>query len=220
LDERGAGHRGLIVLAALLHDVAKAETARTVEGRLRFFGHDTAGAERTDEILKRLRFSRAQIDSVHAAVLHHLRPGHLAAGGPITEKAIYRFFRDLGAEAATLLLVCWADHASYLPEGSVEKWLPAASAPVDAPVLAKIKPVDARKTVRHLQIVSLLMRRLFAETKPVPERLLDGKEVMKLLRLKPGPEVGEVLERLREAQATGSVRTREDAVAFLRRKAQ
>lgn len=221
LDERstaGAPQRALVVLAALLHDVSKPETARTVEGRLRFFGHDTAGAERVEGILKRLRFSRAQIDSAKAAVLHHLRPGHLAAGGPITEKAIYRFFRDLGEEAATLLLVCWADHASYLPAAKVAGVLKTAAAPVDSPGLARIRPVEAQKTVRHLQIVGLLVRRLFAETKPVPERLLDGREIMKLLGLKPGPEVGEWLEKLREAQAVGAVRTREDALAFLRRK--
>lgn len=223
LDARsgpGASHRALIVLAALLHDVSKPETARTVDGRLRFFGHDTAGAHRVSEILKRLRFSGAQVQSAHAAVLHHLRPGHLAAGGPITEKAVYRFFRDLGEEAATLLCVCWADHASYLPAEKVEKSLKIASAPVDSPELSKIKPADARKTIRHLQIVAMLMRRLFAETKPVPERLLDGREVMKLLKLKPGPAVGEALERLREAQATGAVRTREEALSFLRRKTQ
>lgn len=216
-SQAGASQRGLIVLAALLHDVSKPETARTVDGRLRFFGHDTAGAERAADILKRLRFSRAQIDSARAAVLHHLRPGHLAAGGPITEKAVYRFFRDLGEEAATLLLVCWADHASYLPAAKVEKYLETAAAPVDAPALAKVRPVDAQKTIRHLQIVNMLMRRLFAETKPVPERLLDGKEIMKALKLKPGPAVGDWLERLREAQAVGAVKTREEALAFIKK---
>ncbi len=51
---------------------------------------------------------------------------------------------------------------------------------------------------------------------PFPERpLLSGEEVMALLGLKPGPEVGEALRALLEAQAEGSVRTREEALALL-----
>jgi poly(A) polymerase len=51
---------------------------------------------------------------------------------------------------------------------------------------------------------------------PFPERpLLSGEEVMVLLGLKPGPKVGEALRALLEAQAEGSVRTREEALALL-----
>jgi tRNA nucleotidyltransferase/poly(A) polymerase len=205
------------MLAALLHDVSKAETAREVDGRLRFFGHDTLGAKRAADILRRLRFSRAHVDCVSAVVAQHLRPGHLAAGGPITEKAVYRFFRDLGEQAASLLLVCWADHASYLPEARVSKLLKTASAELDSPALARVKPELARKTVRHLQVIALLVRRLFQASKPVPEPLLDGHEIMKALALQPGPAVGEWLERLREAQAEGEIATREQAFEFLRK---
>ncbi len=220
LDERsqpGASHRALIVLAALLHDVSKPETAKTVGGRLRFFQHDTIGAKRVAEVLQRLRFSRAQIDCVATVVAHHLRPGHLAAGGAITEKAIYRFFRDLGEQAASLLLVCWADHASYLAEDKVKRVLKTAAAPVDSPALARLRPEEARKTVRHLQVIALLVRRLFAAQKPVPDRLIDGHDVMKALGLPAGRAVGELLERLREAQAEGKVRTRAEALEFIRK---
>jgi hypothetical protein len=41
--------------------------------------------------------------------------------------------------------------------------------------------------------------------------------VMKHLRRPPGPRIGELLERVREAQAEGRVRTREDALALLSR---
>ena len=215
-SQPGAPHRALIVLTALLHDVAKPETAKSVDGRLRFFGHDTVGAKRTGDILKRLRFSRAQADCACAVVAQHLRPGHLAAGEAITEKAIYRFFRDLGEQAASLLLVCWADHASYLPQEKLARVLKTAAAPLDMG-LSRLKPEDARKTVRHLQVIALLVSRLFDAKKPVPDRLVDGHEVMELLELSPGPEVGQLLERLREAQAEGKVRTRQEALDFIRR---
>lgn len=213
--------RALILLSSLLHDVAKAETAKTVDGRLRFFGHDVVGAKRAGEIMKRLRCSNEETALVTAAVLHHLRPGGLATAGEITDKAIYRFFRDLGPHALPLLCVCWGDHASHLPEKTVVKALKTAALdPVKGvAALGRVRPQEARKTIYHLQVISLLMRRLFDEDrKPVPDRLIDGNEIMKLLSLKPGPEVGEWLERLREAQAEGKIATRADALAFLRKE--
>ncbi|MDX6768703.1 MAG: HD domain-containing protein [Elusimicrobiota bacterium] len=212
--------RALLMLGALLHDIAKPETAKRVDGRLRFFEHDLIGAERAAAVLKRLRFSRSAIDAVAAVVRHHLRPGHLVSGGGATDKAVYRLFRDLGDDAPSLLAVCWADHASYLPEPRLLRALKAATADpsADGRELARLKPEEVRKTVRHLQLVSSLLRRGLAPGPgPVPERLLDGSAVMKALKLAPGPKVGEALEKLREAQATGKVRTREEALAFLSR---
>ncbi len=46
---------------------------------------------------------------------------------------------------------------------------------------------------------------------------LGGADAMEAFGLFPGPEVGRLLERAREAQALGLVSTREDALAYLRR---
>jgi putative nucleotidyltransferase with HDIG domain len=215
----GVPQRAVLMLAALLHDVAKPETARTVDGRLRFFEHDTIGAARAAKILRGLRFSREHIDAVAAVVRHHLRPGHLvASGGPVTKKAAYRFFRDLGDDAPGLLVVCWADHASYMPEARLRRLLSAACGDPPRADLSRVRPEDSRKTVRHLQLVSYLLRRCFDQDRaPVPRRLLDGVEVMKALKIPPGPRVGDILERLREAQAEGAVQDRAQALAFVAR---
>ncbi|HVE13937.1 MAG TPA: hypothetical protein VNI01_11120, partial [Elusimicrobiota bacterium] len=117
-------HAALLRLAVLLHDVSKPECAKRIGGRLRFFGHDAKGAERVEAILRRLRFSGDEIAMSRAAVLHHLRPGNLAAGGRLSDKAIFRFFRDLGPHGVDLLLLCWADHASYLKPAALERLLP------------------------------------------------------------------------------------------------
>jgi poly(A) polymerase len=191
----GIPERAVLMLAALLHDVSKPETARMVDGRLRFFEHDTRGAERAAKILKALRFSREHVDTVAEIVRQHLRPGHLASSpDPVTDKAVYRFFRDLGERAPSLLVVCWGDHASYMTEPRLKRLLSAACATPPRAALARIRPEDARKTVRHLQLVSLLLRRYFDQDRaPVPARLLDGGEVMKALKLPPGPKIGEIL---------------------------
>ncbi len=215
----GIPERAVWMLAALLHDVSKPETARSVDGRLRFFEHDVKGAERAARILRALRFSREHVDTVAEIVRQHLRPGHLASGPePVTDRAVYRFFRDLGARAPGLLVVCWGDHSSYMTEPRLRRLLGAACAEPPRSSLSRIRPEDARKTVRHLQLVSLLLRRYFDQDRaPVPARLLDGVEVMKTLKMPPGPKVGEILERLREAQAEGKVRDRAQALAFVSR---
>lgn len=214
----GAPYRAIIMLAALLHDVAKPETARTQDGRLRFFEHDVRGAARAERILRELRLSGDQVEAVGVMIRQHLRPGHLAASGePVTDKAVYRFFRDLGEHAPGLLVLCWGDHSSYMPEDRLKRLLDAACGEPPRSV-SRIRSEEARKTVRHLQLVSTLLRRFFDRDRaPVPARLLDGTEVMKALQLPPGPRIGDILERLREAQAEGEVRSREEALAFIAR---
>ncbi len=62
-----------LVLAVLFHDVAKPVTA-TVDktGRIRFNEHDRIGAEMTDAIMRRLRFSGAEIEATVEMVRQHM----------------------------------------------------------------------------------------------------------------------------------------------------
>jgi len=62
-----------LVFSVLFHDVAKPPTAIVdEEGRIRFNGHDRIGAEMTEAIMERLRFSRAEIDTTVEAVRQHM----------------------------------------------------------------------------------------------------------------------------------------------------
>jgi len=62
-----------LVFSVLLHDVAKPPTASVDEnGRIRFNGHDRIGAEMTEAIMERLRFSRAEIDATVEMVRQHM----------------------------------------------------------------------------------------------------------------------------------------------------
>jgi poly(A) polymerase len=65
-----------LVLAVLLHDIAKPPT-RTIDhesgGRIRFNGHDTLGAEMAAEMLRRLRYSNDVIDAVVPMVARHMQ---------------------------------------------------------------------------------------------------------------------------------------------------
>ncbi len=62
-----------LVWSVLLHDVGKPPTSSIDEtGRIRFSGHDRVGAEMTEQIMTRLRFSRAEIDATVEMVRQHM----------------------------------------------------------------------------------------------------------------------------------------------------
>jgi poly(A) polymerase len=62
-----------LVFSVLFHDIGKPPTSMVdEEGRIRFNGHDRVGAEMTEAIMERLRFSRAEIDATVEAVRQHM----------------------------------------------------------------------------------------------------------------------------------------------------
>ncbi|GBD13520.1 Multifunctional CCA protein [bacterium HR24] len=192
----GRPRRALVKLAGLLHDVAKPQTKTfDASGRMRFFGHDKAGAQVAREVMARLRFSQRESDLVATAVAHHLRLGHMSHAGPPTARAIYRFYRDCGEAAWAILLLALADHlATVGPALSPQGWLV------------------------HVGLVHyVLMEPARREAVVAPPRLVTGDDLMEHLGLGPGPIIGRLLERVREAQAEGKVSTREEALALARR---
>ncbi len=65
----------LLPWAVLLHDIAKPSTQSwdAALGRWRFLGHETVGAEMTEEILRRLRFPNRDIETIKMAVRYHMQ---------------------------------------------------------------------------------------------------------------------------------------------------
>lgn len=212
-----AAQKGILKLAALLHDVAKPAKARRIKGRLRFFGHEKHGAKMAEHLLKKLRFSRAHIRLVSKLIAHHLRPGNLAANVCISNKAVYRFFRELGPDGILLLLLCWADHTSYLPlpkVRSIEKRICEPPLPIPQ---GGFPAEGTGKTLRYLQVINRMLCLYLAETsKVVPERLVNGNDVMRICKLPSGPEIGRILEQVRMAQMDEKIATRKDAIEFIR----
>jgi poly(A) polymerase/tRNA nucleotidyltransferase (CCA-adding enzyme) len=197
-DELGGGltRREALRLAALLHDVAKPDTRAELDGRIRFFGHDAAGARRVPAIAERLRLPRRLSQVVEHLVAQHLRPMHLAQAGVITRRARFRFFRALGEDAVDLLLLALADAAALTGASPLAVWAGEGG----AVVRALMKGAEAE-----------------AAAERVPP-LLRGGDVMAAFGLSPGPAVGRLLARAREAQALGLARSREEALAYLRRE--
>src|SRR2546426_372358 len=181
----------VLKLAALLHDVAKPETRRVVQGRVRFFGHDLVGAERARAIGQRLRLPARAVGVLERLVRHHLRPMHLGATERLTPRARYRFYRDLREDTQDLLLLALADAAAVTGASPLGVW---RRAPLIRDLLGGWQEQQA------------------VEAAPP---LLRGEDVMGRLGLAPGPAVGRALARVREAQALGRVKTREQVLAYL-----
>lgn len=191
----GLTRREALKLAALLHDVAKPETKSVEAGRIRFFGHDVAGAERVALIGRRWRLSRRATLVVARLVGEHLRPMHLASAGGITRRARHRFFRDLGDEARDLVLLALVDAAAVRGDSPLAIWGGPGG-----------------------HILKDLMRGMGEEARAAQAPpLLRGEDVMEAFGLPPGPEVGRLLGQAREAQALGLVSSRAEALEHLRR---
>jgi len=186
----------MLKLAALLHDAGK-PTARTVDmdGRVRFAGHQEAGARSTHWALQRLRFSSGEVRLGETIVRHHMRPLLLAKEESVTARAIYRFFRDTGDVGIDVLFHALADHwAIFGLDAEDEGW-------------ANLVALSARMMGDYWE-------RQPERVKPPP--LIDGHDLLREFGLCPGPQIGELLEVVREAQVSEEVHSRQDALRLVR----
>jgi len=191
----GRNRRSLLFLAALFHDVGKADTLTIdEEGRSHFFEHETRGSQIIAEWGNWLSLSQAEISWEKTLLQHHMRVHHLVkTGRPVSRRAIYHFFRDCGAAGVDICLLTLADFlATYgieYPEDLWDKYLDTCNTLLDAWWEKKEEAVQ-------------------------PVRLLDGNDVKEIFKLSSGPMIGRLLEELKEAQATGEVVSRQQAIAF------
>ena len=182
--------------AAILHDVAKPETSTLDEdGRIRAVGHPDLGAEMAGKVLRRLRFSAREVRLVRTVVAHHMRPGWLIKSGPVTGREVYRFFRDTGDAGIDVLMLALADQRATRGHTlQIDHWR------------------------EYLELTQTMLEHFFRRPQEAvaPPTLITGRDVMSVLGIGPGPRVGDALEQVREAQAEGQVRTRQEALEYLR----
>lgn len=210
-----AQNKALFKMAVLLHDIAKPATAKVQGDRLRFFYHEEKGAKMARAVLDRLHYSKADNRLICAMIAEHLRPSNLASNDVITDRGAYKFFRDLGDAALPMLLLCWADYTSYISDAQLRRILPKSGDKLMSIETAK-KTANVGKTLRHMQVLSLLFKKYFDSPKKIkPSKILSGLDVMQALNLPSSPLIGEILEALALAQVEGEVTDREGALAYI-----
>ncbi|GAA3548900.1 CCA tRNA nucleotidyltransferase [Nocardioides daeguensis] len=178
--------------AALMHDVGKPRTRRFQDdGAVTFHHHDVVGAKLTRKRMKALKFSNDQIDAVGDLVELHLR-FHGYGSGEWTDSAVRRYVRDAGEQLERLHVLTRADCTTR----------------------NKRKADRLRRTYDDLE---LRIDRLSAQEELASIRPdLDGNQIMTILGIGPGREVGEAYRFLLELRLDNGPMAEADADAALR----
>lgn len=189
----------LIYLAALFHDISKPQTVQTdANGAIHFYNHDRMGEEISRKRCRALRLSNPEIERLASIVRYHMRPILLARSEQLpSRRAIYRFFRDTGVSGIDVCLLALADTLATFGPG-----LPLAT------------------WIHLVDVIRTLLEAWWEQTEEIvsPPVLITGKDLMEHLNIAPGPQVGQLLELIREAQAAGELQDRAQALAFARLK--
>ncbi len=132
-----------------------------------FIGHDEVGAEMARALLTRFAYERGTVEKVAALIGHHMFSYERKWGGAAVRRFIKRVGRDLVTD---LLNLRRADNIG-------------SGLPPDAGHLTELEA----RIARELEAGSPLSLR---------ELAVDGDDLIEALALAPGPQVGELLERL------------------------
>lgn len=166
----------ILRVAALLHDVGKPRT-RAVGEKTKdytFYDHERVGAEMSQAILTRLKFSNQERDRICALVRHHL----VCYDEGWSDAAVRRWIRRVTPDlTGDLYALCRAD---------------ARGKGIEDETAADIARIDALE-VRARAILEA------GNALTVRDLAINGADLMRELGLGPGRAIGQILESLLEA---------------------
>ena len=182
-------------IAGFLHDIGKFSTWTIEEsGRHRFIKHDDIGSKMVVPLLRDLKFSKKQIEYISCMIKNHIYPSNVIVAPSLNDKVMMRYVRKMGDNVVDNIILAKADRLSA-------------------------RGVDITGEIVNTNISGLDKLLDFYLSKkdtlaPLP-KLIDGREIMELLNIKPSPKLGEIINAVNEAQLNGDVLTHEDAVQFV-----
>ena len=177
--------------AALLHDIGKPSTRRhEANGGVSFHHHEVVGAKMARKRLRALKYSKQMVEDVSQLVYLHLR-FHGYGEGKWTDSAVRRYVTDAGPLLSRLHKLVRADCTTRNKRRA-------------ARLQASYDRLEAR-------ITELAAQEDLARVRPD----LDGNQIMKLLDIPAGPQVGEAWRFLKELRLERGPLTDEEAKAEL-----
>lgn len=174
--ERGHAPDLVLRLAVLLHDIGKPAT-RAIEpgGAVTFHHHDVLGARLATRRLKALRFDKTTVEAVSDLIRLHLRFfGYSESAW--TDAAVRRYVRDAGEQLERLHILSRAD--------------------VTTRNRRKAERLEFAYDDLEQRIAALAEEEELAALRPD----LDGEAIMRILDLRPGPDVGAAYRFLLDAR--------------------
>ncbi len=176
-------------MAALLHDIGKPRTRRVGSDGVSFHLHEVVGAKMAERRLTELRYAKDFIQDVRRLVELHLRFHTYRLGW--TDSAVRRYVRDAGPLFDRLNFLVRSDCTTRNA--------------------LKARQLAAACDELEERIARLAAEEELASIKPP----LDGRQVMEILGITPGPLVGQALAHLLELRLDRGQMTNEEAVAAL-----
>lgn len=155
--------------ATLLHDIGKAKVAKiTEEGVRTFHNHEVAGARLATKIAERFHFSREERDKLFRLVRWH----QFSVGENQTDRALRRFIKNVGLENVEDMMDLRVGDRLGGGLQQPESW--------------------------RLKLYRSRLKEVLKKPFTVSDLKVNGQDVMEILKIKPGPKVGEVLSKLFE----------------------
>ncbi|KRQ86333.1 Multifunctional CCA protein [Caloramator mitchellensis] len=193
LEEKLSGVKRLTVLklATLLHDIGKPKAFRQEGDKITFKGHDATGFDEFKEIDNRYNFSKEQRDVCVSVIKGHMRILGLFKTGA-SDRALFRLIKDFGENILDVILASLFD------------------------VTATRRLLDnSNEKERYFSFCMELIDKYYKK-KNVPTKLINGDDVIKLTGKK-GKFVGEVLDAVQEETFLGNIKSRDDAIEYVKR---
>jgi poly(A) polymerase len=186
----------LLKLGALLHDLGKPKTkGENVEtGRITFYEHDLIGAEMIEALAERQKMSNQDRELLKILVGEHLHVQVLSQP-EVKASTRMRFFRKYRDLAVLVIILGLADIKGRLGPDT--------------------KPEDAGHFAAWArEVVAVYFQKIKPSLDQAP--LINGRDLLEL-GLKPGPQIGQILEDIQQAQDDGEVLDRKQALELAER---
>ena len=173
-------------LAALLHDIGKPNTKGIDNGKVHFRHHEVVGARISEQILKRLKYSKKEIQDICLLVENHLRPHTFKMGW--TDSAVRRYIVDSGE--------------------MIDKLNDLVRADITTKNKNKFDEINTYLDEMEARIAEVKEKEELSNLRPP----ITGDEVMEIFDLHPGPTVGKIMKALYEQRLNEGEVSKEEAI--------
>ncbi len=178
--------------ASLFHDLGKQDTySQDEKGKVHFYHHESFSCKSAEAIMERLRFSNPMKNRILRLIKHHMRILNLSS--ETGESALKRLVNQMGEETPLLVLHTLADKEASRGILSIQ--------------------IDEIVDGHCLRILELFEEKDIVHPPP----LITGHDVM-AMGFPEGPEVGQLMNFIREKQVEGEIKTREEALEVLKER--